>query len=143
MNARYLSSRPAAVADESGEHPSVRPVAKSTDPDVDTIRRALDNLARRPPKKCVRSPQEQAEHEACEAVKLALESDGESQRSLATRVLRNEKLVRDWVTGAKAAPIWLFFRLRRDGQMALLNALLAAVRKEDEPESGESERGAA
>lgn len=74
-----------------------------------------------------------AEERAARAFRRALESSGLSQRAAARRLGVCERLVRDYLSGARILPAWAALALPHSGQVAFL----AACAEDVPPESAE------
>lgn len=99
-----------------------------------SLRDRLDELSRPRLAKCLPSRRERGEERAAECFGGALHACGLSQRAAARWLLVDERIVRDWIHGARALPAWAVLALPRDGQIAFLQ--LAA---NDLPETDESD----
>ena len=85
------------------------------------------------------SLREKSEGRAAQAFRAGIVAAELSQRETARRLHIDERMVRDYLSGARALPAWVPLALPRDGQVAYLRALT-----EDVPETDEDEaRGAA
>lgn len=73
------------------------------------------------------SRREQCESHATVAFGLGLEADGVSQRGFAKRVGVCERIVRDWLSGARNFPVFAVFFLNRRGQIAFTKYMLTQV----------------
>lgn len=59
--------------------------------------------------------------------KVAFDASGLSQRQAALRLGVCERMVRDWLSGARVVPIWACLALPRDAHIALIRALLESL----------------
>ncbi|HEU4619517.1 MAG TPA: hypothetical protein VFV10_15880 [Gammaproteobacteria bacterium] len=83
-----------------------------------------------------------SEERAVEIIRLGLEASELSQRGYGRRLTVCERIVRDYLSGARAVPLWALIALPRKGQLAAVRALLEAIPAESEDDP-DSRRGAA
>jgi hypothetical protein len=78
------------------------------------------------------SPRERCEDRAVAAFKVALEASALSQRAAARRLGICERIVRDYLSGARQIPVWAVAALPIDGQIAFARAFAAEIRDEQD-----------
>jgi hypothetical protein len=116
---------------------------KSADSVLDELGAKLRALENPPPRaKAVTSFREKCENRAAETMKAGLGASELAQRAFARRLGIDERLVRDYLSGARAVPLWVLLALPRSGQLGAIRAVLEGV-PPDDAESPESTRGAA
>lgn len=79
----------------------------------------------------------QCEERAAESFRAGLEASGLSQRAVARRLRVDERIVRDYLSGARAVPLWALLALPRRGQLGAIRVELETVPQDDsaDPES--------
>lgn len=108
----------------------------------DDLRRRLAALQGPTVAKVRSSLRARCEERAAETFRLGLEASGLSQRAFARRLGVCERIVRDYLSGARAVPVWALLALPRQGQIGAVQAQLDAVPPEGEGDP-DSRRGAA
>jgi hypothetical protein len=83
--------------------------------------------------KCVpQGIEERSQERAAQAFAAGVAASGESQRSLARRLRRDERTIRDWRDGTRVVPTWALIAMPRDGALAALRVLTEAVPEEED-----------
>lgn len=92
------------------------------------LHRELEEKSRPRLAKCAPSSvREQSEDRAARAFRSGIEAAGWSQRETARRLHLSERMVRDYLSGARQLPAWAPLALNRDGQVEYMRALLHGV----------------
>lgn len=100
--------------------------------DLTRLRLELEEKSRPRIAKCLPpSRRERGEERAAGAFRAALDACGLSQRAAARWLCCDERLVRDWLHGARALPGWAPLALPREGQIAWLRAAANDVPDQD------------
>lgn len=115
---------------------------KSADALLDELGARLRALESPPRAKPVSSLRNKCEERAAQTLEAGLTESGLSQRAFAKRVKLDERLIRDYLSGARAVPLWVLLALPRRGQLGAIRVELEGV-PPDDTESPESTRGAA
>lgn len=103
-----------------------------------SLRDRLDELSRPRLAKCPPpSRRERGESRAAQCFGGALEACGLSQRAAARWLSCDERLVRDWLHGARALPAWAMHALPREGQIAYLTLALQSLPDNDDDDTSE------
>lgn len=110
---------------------------------ADLLGKQLDALQGVVRPKVLTSLRSRCEEHATTTFRAGLEASGLSQRGFAKRIGIDERLVRDYLSGARAVPLWVLHALPRRGQLGAIQAELEKVPKDDESDDPGSERGAA
>lgn len=99
-----------------------------TDDAILSLHRELDEKSRPRLAKCpLPSVRERSEDRAAQAFRAGIEAAGWSQRETARRLHLSERMVRDYLSGARQIPAWAPLALNRDGQVEYMRALLDGV----------------
>lgn len=88
--------------------------------------------------KCLPSRRTLGEERAAHAFRAALQACGLSQRAAARWLLVDERIVRDWLHGARALPAWAHHALPREGQIAYLQVAANDVPERDDADDDAS-----
>lgn len=103
------------------------------------LRADVDALTR-PLAKCLApSRRELSEDRATGAFRLAIRAAGLSQRAAARRLGVCDRVVRDWLDGARALPAWAPGALPIEGQIAYARAFTAGITDDDSTAQGDED----
>ncbi|GMV18362.1 MAG: hypothetical protein AMXMBFR56_65860 [Polyangiaceae bacterium] len=98
------------------------------------LRRQLAEMATPRLAKCEATVRERGEERAAQAFLAGMEAVGWGRRETARRLGVCERLVRDYLSGARQLPAWVPLAMPREGQVAYLQALANGVVSNDSEE---------
>jgi hypothetical protein len=107
---------------------------------VRALREEVETLLRPPVKVRPSSVREQCEDRAAALWRAGLEASRMSNRQVADRVKRCERMVRDYATGARSVPLDAVLMMPRDAQLAIVRVLLQSLPETTEDDTDAQSR---